>query len=114
MSPRAASHLIYCTCPTTRQLAYFPTRRSSDLAGPLYFQPLSLCAFEPLSLCAFEPVTLPTVHIRTAQFRDRTPATDARRSEEHTSELQSPCNLVCRLLLAKKKTTTTVPRRRQQ
>src|SRR2546426_5278994 len=30
-----------------------------------------------------------------------------RRSEEHTSELQSPCNLVCRLLLEKKKNTTT-------
>src|SRR2546426_11140450 len=28
-----------------------------------------------------------------------------RRSEEHTSELQSPCNLVCRLLLEKKKRT---------
>src|SRR2546426_336519 len=28
------------------------------------------------------------------------------RSEEHTSELQSPCNLVCRLLLEKKKTNT--------
>src|SRR5256885_17181484 len=29
------------------------------------------------------------------------------RSEEHTSELQSPCNLVCRLLLEKKKTHAT-------
>src|SRR5256885_8314581 len=28
---------------------------------------------------------------------------DRGRSEEHTSELQSPCNLVCRLLLEKKK-----------
>src|ERR1039457_7593172 len=28
------------------------------------------------------------------------------RSEEHTSELQSPCNLVCRLLLEKKKHST--------
>src|SRR5256885_8269041 len=28
-----------------------------------------------------------------------------KRSEEHTSELQSPCNLVCRLLLEKKKRT---------
>src|SRR5256885_10589491 len=28
------------------------------------------------------------------------------RSEEHTSELQSPCNLVCRLLLEKKKVST--------
>src|SRR5256885_13228001 len=30
------------------------------------------------------------------------------RSEEHTSELQSPCNLVCRLLLEKKKNHKTV------
>src|SRR5256885_6928510 len=30
----------------------------------------------------------------------------APRSEEHTSELQSPCNLVCRLLLEKKKNNT--------
>src|SRR5256885_10778251 len=30
------------------------------------------------------------------------------RSEEHTSELQSPCNLVCRLLLEKKKKETVV------
>src|SRR5256885_12374464 len=30
------------------------------------------------------------------------------RSEEHTSELQSPCNLVCRLLLEKKKNTLFV------
>src|SRR2546426_3908420 len=29
------------------------------------------------------------------------------RSEEHTSELQSPCNLVCRLLLEKKKKNNT-------
>src|SRR2546426_5809905 len=29
------------------------------------------------------------------------------RSEEHTSELQSPCNLVCRLLLEKKKKRET-------
>src|SRR5256885_12989393 len=31
------------------------------------------------------------------------------RSEEHTSELQSPCNLVCRLLLEKKTYTQTTP-----
>src|SRR2546426_8736843 len=40
--------------------------------------------------------------------RDRLGAGPAqpRRSEEHTSELQSPCNLVCRLLLEKKKQPT--------
>src|SRR5256885_12702548 len=32
---------------------------------------------------------------------------DVDRSEEHTSELQSPCNLVCRLLLEKKKKTAS-------
>src|SRR5256885_5681135 len=40
------------------------------------------------------PVTFPT-------------ASSSERSEEHTSELQSPCNLVCRLLLEKKKRSTT-------
>src|SRR5256885_11381045 len=45
-------------------------------------------------------------------------AAPRRRSEEHTSELQSPCNLVCRLLLEKKKRPRTscrqltIPRRR--
>src|SRR5256885_3249666 len=34
-----------------------------------------------------------------------------RRSEEHTSELQSPCNLVCRLLLEKKKPHRSTRRR---
>src|ERR1022692_2667282 len=33
------------------------------------------------------------------------------RSEEHTSELQSPCNLVCRLLLQKKQNNMTLHRR---
>src|SRR5256885_12476290 len=32
------------------------------------------------------------------------------RSEEHTSELQSPCNLVCRLLLEKKKLDISITR----
>src|SRR5205807_9067874 len=36
-------------------------------------------------------------------FRDHRRGELYGRSEEHTSELQSPCNLVCRLLLEKKK-----------
>src|SRR2546426_6958754 len=35
----------------------------------------------------------------TFPWHDQPFATNANRSEEHTSELQSPCNLVCRLLL---------------
>src|SRR3989454_5906973 len=41
---------------------------------------------------------------RTGRAAESAPTARAiRRSEEHTSELQSPCNLVCRLLLEKKK-----------
>src|ERR1039457_2719224 len=44
------------------------------------------------------------------------PPGNTTRSEEHTSELQPPCNLVCRLLLEKKKkqhkTIQTAPQRR--
>src|SRR5256885_8338254 len=39
----------------------------------------------------------------TSSAMPRCPSTWPWRSEEHTSELQSPCNLVCRLLLEKKK-----------
>src|SRR5256885_10666661 len=39
--------------------------------------------------------------------RKFSPSPSRGRSEEHTSELQSPCNLVCRLLLEKKKKRQT-------
>src|SRR6266566_5377093 len=42
-------------------------------------------------------------HARPVRARSRPGSGRPRRSEEHTSELQSPCNLVCRLLLEKKK-----------
>src|SRR2546426_8739153 len=49
-----------------------------------------------------------TLHVleaaRRAGVRRVVYASSSSRSEEHTSELQSPCNLVCRLLLEKKKT----------
>src|SRR5256885_9780255 len=40
---------------------------------------------------------------RTCSLRTSPACRRGSRSEEHTSELQSPCNLVCRLLLEKKK-----------
>src|SRR5256885_11371393 len=46
---------------------------------------------------ALDPRKLEHRDIRGEEF------TMLERSEEHTSELQSPCNLVCRLLLEKKK-----------
>src|SRR3989454_7889035 len=45
-----------------------------------------------------------SLHAGQVSVADGTAAAGRRlRSEEHTSELQSPCNLVCRLLLEKKK-----------
>src|SRR5256885_3377805 len=42
-----------------------------------------------------------------ARAKSHRQALQSGRSEEHTSELQSPCNLVCRLLLEKKKKVNT-------
>src|SRR2546426_4613706 len=48
------------------------------------------------------PITT-VVSIRALRMGTSRNGVGAERSEEHTSELQSPCNLVCRLLLEKKK-----------
>src|SRR5699024_12288113 len=84
----------------------FPTRRSSDLVdgAPLspHYDQLRLTehGFE-WSYEGPEPAQLAF-----ALLYDH--LHDATRSEEHTSELQSRFDLVCRLLLEKKKTTTDI------
>src|SRR2546426_5731933 len=52
----------------------------------------------------------PDVHEWVSDCSAANARTRAARSEEHTSELQSPCNLVCRLLLEKKKTKCNIVR----
>src|SRR5688500_19324072 len=54
--------------------------------------------------CVTGPIPVRAVDQQRRRVRYEAPATS--RSEEHTSELQSPCNLVCRLLLEKKKCKT--------
>src|SRR5690606_41826191 len=95
-----------------RDLHSFPTRRSSDLCG-----------------VATELLGSPPRH-RTARSLPRRPAPalphpgrpagrrrpgpgERRRSEEHTSELQSRENLVCRLLLEKKNYISAEPTMRK-
>src|SRR5437763_14539598 len=73
----------------------FPTRRSSDL--PTLSQGLPCAASTSLSTRRRRKAR---AHSRRLIFCS---AADTRRSEEHTSELQSPMYLVCRLLLEKKK-----------
>src|SRR5205807_9121756 len=74
---------------------------------------LSLHDALPISRSAWRPTAagLRSRPSRLANFRRPTARLCQRaiaglRSEEHTSELQSPCNLVCRLLLEKKKNKT--------
>src|SRR5256885_7380564 len=69
----------------------------------------SLAGFDAVFEVGAEPV-LHALGPRHPPIDDRRPRARAKqlqcrfdRSEEHTSELQSPCNLVCRLLLEKKK-----------
>src|SRR5690348_17720474 len=50
----------------------------------------------------------PIPDTRVVSGRTEQPPARRARSEEHTSELQSPVHLVCRLLLEKKKNTSTI------
>src|SRR5258708_18202887 len=97
--------------PPSGRLRWFPAR-----TVPLLYRRLS-------SSSSCKPATLPG-DTRSAHFLDQARRLSARarrrrqadsqtwyllgasRSEEHTSELQSPDHLVCRLLLEKKKTTS--------
>src|SRR5256885_13143416 len=84
----------------------FPTRRSSDLGIPQ--GGLLITSFMLQLRCGQS--TRAEIRFIPSHEREAPPPTHgwssvrATRSEEHTSELQSPCNLVCRLLLEKKKT----------
>src|SRR5205807_10241390 len=101
----------------SRHLTYlpsFPTRRSSDL----HEQELLSGLFSS-GAAAGKTVSLSDLHnqfyrylpsiknrifeslVGNGYYRRRPDSVRATRSEEHTSELQSPCNLVCRLLLEK-------------
>src|SRR5688572_31554184 len=86
----------------------FPTRRSSDLfGGESRLHPRQRDARRSLAAPAEARHAISphaTRPVANAAFRH--PAR-FQRSEEHTSELQSQSNLVCRLLLEKKKNNTT-------
>src|SRR5207244_11974796 len=92
----------------------FPTRRSSDLVRRIgWIQSVGRLLGSRYPDRTAPPERDPD-HLRAQAFQDREALlgrtqshrvvenADAERSEEHTSELQSPDHLVCRLLLEKK------------
>src|SRR5690606_41601168 len=94
-------------------LPSFPTRRSSDLGSAT--QPFTLpriCSISSRTsarsahLCPSASISslrsLPPLSVSSVRVSETTSTAILSRSEEHTSELQSRENLVCRLLLEKK------------
>src|SRR5690348_17914272 len=76
LTSTSSRFFFFLNVTSTTEIYTFPTRRSSDLARSRFVALSFWCA-------------------------ERYP--HSARSEEHTSELQSPVHLVCRLLLEKKK-----------
>src|SRR5256885_10976395 len=76
-----------------------------------FFNDTATTEIYTLSLHDALPICLHRPLLRRSGHRAQTArcARAAHRSEEHTSELQSPCNLVCRLLLEKKNALAAVP-----
>src|SRR5207237_5506827 len=109
ISPMRMLAFLLPSASPPRALHSFPTRRSSDLRFILGAGDRSARSFgggdwgEPQSTVLCSPKCSPVVAIRLGP----SPTDCETRSEEHTSELQSHLNLVCRLLLEKKKYVTS-------
>src|SRR5438874_12346149 len=86
---------FFSSSDTPLDLHSFPTRRSSDLAFPSRIFTYTSCRTSSASS-----------RWRRQQARAQLKLAAWSRSEEHTSELQSRRDLVCRLLLEKKKKTS--------
>src|SRR5256885_7329205 len=88
--PPRSTLFPYTTLFRSLRLAIDSPREAISFPGEVgWFNAVAAAAAVRCGQCAVLPV--PVLH----------------RSEEHTSELQSPCNLVCRLLLEKKKINLT-------
>src|SRR5207247_10043703 len=103
-----------CSSPLRRSLLSFPTRRSSDLVVRVHGARLRWGRrAERSGLRAVRQFGADSAGTAWTDAEGRAGSADRDRSEEHTSELQSRVDLVCRLLLEKKKPqpATTTARR---
>src|SRR5690348_12811879 len=103
-------YLLFCYTRVHRHLHSFPTRRSSDLGATLYNPELVQYKWIVICLIIGAGVGIPLGMVKMTAVPQRTALSHAFRSEEHTSELQSPVQLVCRLLLEKKNDAPPVQR----
>src|SRR2546426_2935754 len=89
--------------PRSTLFPYTTLFRSPAPRSLLPLIPVRLPAARPLPSVGSSKAGRPDTDGRVRRRRGARPLAHCDRSEEHTSELQSPCNLVCRLLLEKKK-----------
>src|SRR5437762_6003363 len=96
--------MFFCKCTTNSPYLHsFPTRRSSDLVLE-YGRAVQRVQDLDYGLTA-DRLRLEAADVSGPDAKHADAPFTKERSEEHTSELQSPMYLVCRLLLEKKKTT---------
>src|SRR5437773_3516072 len=97
-------------CPTPhRALHSFPTRRSSDLGWAHMARPSSKSGLAGIMVGCRTPGSPRSIMISVPRSTCcEIACAISPRSEEHTSELQSHHDLVCRLLLEKKKKTIRI------
>src|SRR5205085_9691139 len=97
---------FYCSV-THRYLHSFPTRRSSDLkfsfSSNSGWPESTICSNFSVDVSKFVSSRISSSTGNVRFWASSMINTAVSRSEEHTSELQSQSNLVCRLLLEKKK-----------
>src|SRR5205807_8161411 len=105
--PTPPSILLFTRYVALRDLHSFPTRRSSDLYRPVFSTMTPCSARYFVTIDAGMPVLANLPETSSPGVITVALIGSSMRSEEHTSELQSPCNLVCRLLLEKKKKNTS-------
>src|SRR5688500_19523423 len=100
--------LLTCRSHSTPYVLTFPTRRSSDLAKEIERVQTNVAQRQRHEIASQRHTAQawrrrPKMKGPREWTFERQAPRSSSRSEEHTSELQSPCNLVCRLLLEKKK-----------
>src|SRR5699024_12553528 len=105
----APPHLRLSAYPAPPTPLSFPTRRSSDLMADDGAQGLDVHAvFQGGGGEGVPQIVEPQMPALRSLQHCLEPLSDGGRSEEHTSELQSRFDLVCRLLLEKKNTSVVI------
>src|SRR5207244_6791106 len=108
VTPLIPSSLLRLRRPPTPTLFPYTTLFRSCVPPAAARPPRPAAGGCPRRRAAAQPALRPRPRRPLRRHPGRRAAMPAPRSEEHTSELQSPDHLVCRLLLEKKKTTMNI------